>query len=1238
MRNRTNEVWPSEASPWTIRVLSRQPRTLAWISAPNLGSLSVLLPPYAAGRDDGCDPGRGLVLADIAAALARVAGPIAGRAAAGGVRWATFTLRATWNARREFGKVGLPRPGFWRLHRLIKQSNVVEIFVSGSPERLQELTTLIGSADLGPRWTLGDDQAQHAVSALLLAITDALPTNRSTAAQVQTLGARIETVVTSERANYGDSAFESALKSFSPAVRGPAREVSASWPDLRRLATELAAAPDRRQAIREWSQRKPSWLLDAPAPAVLWLSAVAEDFALHAESASFIEEALEKGAVPASFWRLRRGLLLSSEDRVEQKKVLTAVGDDHPLVAILSAFLDEDSSAAVSLMKAWAPPSGYERRFQAFLSVQLLAAADDWDEAVRVARSELQSGSAGPAQFVADRLLDRRIERTSALHFAQLTAALDLVIEARDVLRSWDGPSTAAVETAIRILEALGDSERAWALTDIKGQATATEAAHPSIRDRAVLLAAEVRPLEEADQAVETAPPSLRRTQARALLAERRHMSAKAVEHWREAMNQASRPEDQLRIGFQLARHGELAKPLVQLEKDLPVEVGELRLIADLNAGAPGALERLRGAARRSRHLTFGLISHLQRTNELEQAAQVAEDGARRWADAELWLTSSRLHEAAENYARAAVAARSAISESPPGWSSALEAHFRLIEALSADSRWMEATDAAAATMVRFPGNPSVVWALVLCQMQLGKNEDAWKTWTVFASRPEPRNEREASAAIYLLQHFEPAETAVDAILNLEGRWSTNERLQTQAAHALIALQSKLSPAAQERSAKRVSELIQELPHVFVPQAIDTDNIRESLDDIVSELPDHSELDRLIGDGTMPYGMAATVTRHSFAETLAARQSPLFAEDPVRSAADMDAARAVRGATVVLDATAAIALAYFDDDIAEQMMGFAASISAPLAHLLDANRSREGLSSLSTMSMGRSPDGSAQLHRITDDEAHARLRRAERVTTLYGGVSFIERTWPTRIPDFGDRLDEFVWLEALDLALDSPPLALWCDDVRVRHLAAGLGVPTFGTIALIRVMKEEGLFPSDVALHLEAVLAQRGYVGGAYDVKVATAAADLDRWAPQGVAAYLAWSPVTTRAESVTSFALTAIRRNLDDPGAVQGWAEAISQWLVRLGGDEQNLIVLLRKILVEDWLTPATLPFVLLGIRAVTGRQGLKDPFEPALLKYYGQLTSLVEPQIASSLLRSLVSLAPEQDRHTALRIMLSA
>lgn len=1182
-------------------------------------------------------------MSEIAILVAKVAAPIAAKAAVRGIRGGLRTLDVAWRARKKSRKEGLPIPALWAFRRFLAANDVVGTFASGSVDRLNQLAEVLRIAQLGKHWAPTVEQSQRfLVEVLLAAYTRSLPSNVATEVQVRGALAELKSYIETHETRASSTEFEAALRSMPLPTADSARALEHTWPAVKRFAREFAAASDRRQALRDWVADRPTWMVGAPAPAVLWVAGLAEDLGLRSEAAGLISEALNDGASPAIYWRVRSGLFAAQETVEEQRSALLPYVELHPAARAIVSFLEGEAKSALEMLAQWEPSSPSERAFHSYLSCQLHVATEDYDSAVQIARADLRIGYARPAQYLAERLLVRGNPRTSAWHFQQLETSLSLAIAVRDSLRTWGGPSGNAVVAAMKAAEVLGQSDRAWSLSQVepRGEATLEEANKKDVKERALLLAAELRPLEEATQLLDSAPDSLARVQGRALLAERHDDATNAVQCWREAIARAVDPEDILGIGYQLARHGIWAAELEQIKDTLPAEVEELRLLASLNAGTPGELEALRGAARQSRPITFGLVSYLQRSEEYRQAALVAADGGERWGDADLWLVAAREYLRTDQPEPAADAARRALQVRIAGWSNEQTAHLVLIEALSLAGRWSEAADAAAIAMSWSPNSAAACWALVTCQIHLGRIRDAWETYTTIGGRPDPRNVREAAMRIGLWREFEVSEESLRVLFELADRWPESREVKLATAFALLFFPGNLSETGRETVRTRLGALMAELPDVFRLQEFDIEDPVGSLDRMVTDLPDTSEVDRQIGEGSLPFGMAASIHHRGLAEVLVCRTTPLFANDSTRLEEEVSVARGVRTTEIVVDVTAVVALTYLDESLATQLMGYPGAVSAPLRQCLDVAEAVESLGHLSTMSVGRSAGGTAVIHRISDEEATTRHRQALEVQSRFDSMRCIERTWSPRVPELGKDRDDFLWAESLDLAFSNPPQALWCDDLRVRQLGIEFGIPVFSTSALIEAMRRDGVVSDDVATHMQAVLITNGLVGGAFNRSLAETAAELEGWRPGGVATYLAWSPPAEQPESRVRFAFEALRHNVDDPSALQDWSSAVAFWLVRVGGEENaegNLVVLLRMMFSQQWLTADALPFVLAGIRAISSSRELPDPLENALRLHYQALASVIEPRLASDLLSGLFRSAASDDRSLATRIILT-
>lgn len=179
----------------------------------------------------------------------------------------------------------------------------------------------------------------------------------------------------------------------------------------------------------------------------------------------------------------------------------------------------------------------------------------------------------------------------------------------------------------------------------------------------------------------------------------------------------------------------------------------------------------------------------------------------------------------------------------------------------------------------------------------------------------------------------------------------------------------------------------------------------------------------------------------SYVELLASRTGIVFAGDATTFEDEVAAARVARDSDAVVDVTALLTLDLFDTELGDQLLGYFGGNAVPLEQFLDTIQAVEKLSQRSTMSMGKSREGTAKVHQISEREAEQRFERAKHVHARFQNVRTQERSADTNIPRLQAEEEVFVWLTALDLALDEPPRPLWCDDVKVRQRPLPWGRP-----------------------------------------------------------------------------------------------------------------------------------------------------------------------------------------------------
>lgn len=1184
--------------------------------------------------------------AEWAVALTKVAGPIFGKLAVAGWQRMSLSWLVAWQVIREAKKAGLPVPPFKAFRRYLSGDEPLSSLSSGDPNRFELLASGLTSLRLGDSsWALTDEQAKQFVALLLSAFTRRLATNQAIEVQGSATRAAVVEGLADLNAAVNvspEAAFEADLRFLAPLRAKQARRLTSEWPPIRRFTREFISAKDRRGALLDWFKNRPGWFGEINSGVLLWMAELASDYGLIVEAIALINEALEHGATPAIYWRIRRDLLEPAHSNTAQQELLQQYEGQHPIADAILMAGKGSPGRATEILGNWEPDDGSARALKTAILCQLLAANEDIDGSVRVARDALRDEQiTGPAQLAAEYLFQRGMPRESVLHFADLETSLELALEVRNAIRNWQGPSHHAVAIAMKAAQALGNSPLAWTLSQPPpaGEASAEESRNTKIRNLAIVISAEIGPEERTRQLIAGADDSLVLRESKALLAQRRDDGESELAAWLQASELATTASDQFRVGFQIAMHGTVPPRLELLTEADAVAASELKLIASVFAGVPGQLEVLRTRTRQSRPLTVALYTYLANRSEFTQAAKVAAAGAEQWSDAELWHIASRAHLQAGDPDAAVASARSALRVARPQWGKHDNVYILLIEVLSAEGRWSEAADAAAELMSRDPHNESAAWALIVCQVRLGQFDEAWRTYSDFGGKPSPRDEQEAVLRVELWRRYQEPETSLNELLEVLDSWNTSQRVRAAVTNALLFTAGSVAEAVSEQIRTRLEQLLPTLEDIFVPHKVDLDNPLKALDQIVAQTPDTSDVDRQVEEGLLPFGMAASIHHRSYLELLASRTGAVFAGDAARFDLEVAAARLARAGETVVDVTALLTLSFFETDLGDQLLGHAGDGLAPVEQLLDSIQSVEKLSHRSTMSVGKSAEGTAQLYAISEEQAEEYFERATRVHMRFQNLKQVSRPPKTNLPEALGGEEVFVWLTALDLALNDPRTPLWCDDAKIRELAAGIGVASFGTAALIESMRQDQILGERLATALQSILINRHYVGLDFRRDWMEAAAALDGWRAGGCASFIARGPTTEHPESRVSFVLDALGRSVDDPGSIRGWVEAMSRWLIRVGGGDaqSNLVWFLQRLLGQSWLTSTQLPFVLGGIRAAAAPANLADPFEAALINHYQGLTEKAGAALASLFVQGLVRQTNEDDRLMTNRMILT-
>jgi hypothetical protein len=176
--------------------------------------------------------------------------------------------------------------------------------------------------------------------------------------------------------------------------------------------------------------------------------------------------------------------------------------------------------------------------------------------------------------------------------------------------------------------------------------------------------------------------------------------------------------------------------------------------------------------------------------------------------------------------------------------------------------------------------------------------------------------------------------------------------------------------------------------------------------------------------------------------------------DPVRFDREIAAARASLNQSVVVE-TSALTTATLLPDRWSALPAVFAELVVPrnvLHHIqitgAELRRDPDNLSWI-----GFDPDQDALT--LTEPSPHQTSEFITRITEIDATRDLVAVDTPVRdvFPDRGGLGDREVWVSPLETAAQTGT-ALWSDDVVVRELAAGLGIPAFSTLALLHVLIE----------------------------------------------------------------------------------------------------------------------------------------------------------------------------------------
>ena len=1049
--------------------------------------------------------------------------------------------------------------------------------------------------------------------------------------------------------------FADDIRSLHPWRRTSAEDIVKVWPGLIQFVHSLVTSGDRAEVLRHWAIQSPASLNDAPAEAWCWFGQVAADYGARHAAIKFFQTGIQRGAVPASYWRARAALHadpLDSEDRSVSASLLAEGDAPHVLAKSVLALREKDFDTASSLLEQWDPDNPNDRALRGMLLSASYAGQQDFNRAISVllAASE-DTDASGPALRAAEMLLSRAHHGHSDHALADSAQALALALRARNARRIWEGDSAAAVLVAVKAAVLSHDTDRAWRLTQPAplGEATLREVQDPRVWREGTLLSAMSGRLNRAQEMVREADEPFVGAVVAAYAAVEAGNDGMANEAWRTAWEAAPDDVGKLTAAAALAERGADLPELSEIAQRRPDDVAEIRAVHEAASAGAGKLQMLRARAADSPRLTVALADYYATRQNYMEAASTLEAGADRWNHPLLMRMAAYRYQQAGDHGAAQRASESAITLGGPGWAGEFDARVLLFEALEAQGLQDESLQQARRLVTLDANSLDARWALVYCLVRKGDAEAAWNALTPEGDPVPPRNPEDARVWIGLMAAFDTSAHFTTRALATMKRWPDDEELLGIFIAQIYSglRRDELTPEQADLEAlhEATREYTQRFPNSAIFRAIavpDEDPLSAMADDLRQRHEALSDVEEKVRSGELPLGMLAEAVGASYAEAAIRRAAGM-----VRSHAPQrcdEAAADVAGALdgpVAIDTTAVCTLALIDPDLRAELVGSFTRLDSTDRAFRDALTAQQVLGLRSTLSAVWDPAvGKPRPVVISDEAANSLAAHSETICRILTGTR--RRAWPV-LKNFPDLVDHGGWLSTVDMAADSS-MAFWCDDYVLGGLAASMGIATFGTIDLMRHLVRSGHIPTDWTEVAEATLIRNYHVELGFESKIMTLAATLDAWHPGGAAFALTRPFTWQRPESVMGFLTDALTHQLDrGPGELGDWVGCAATGLVAIAGDSagatENLQVLLGRLLNQPWMRPDRFPAIVAGIRqAISERPGIQDPVLPVLETQHQNLVDEHGHVLASQLIMALVQNAIDRDRHAAAHIILTA
>ncbi|MEU9382489.1 DUF4365 domain-containing protein [Streptomyces sp. NPDC048279] len=700
--------------------------------------------------------------------------------------------------------------------------------------------------------------------------------------------------------------------------------------------------------------------------------------------------------------------------------------------------------------------------------------------------------------------------------FFDISRAERLAQAARAEYRRWQGPSARAASVLLEARAMSGDITTAihTAIAMPEGDAHESEAESQPLMAEAVRLAYRAGRIDLAETLAARITGHGEKLQLAAYASEADPAADRAdrIAAWQAAAAGAATDDQRTTAAFALTGHGIWPVPDLEdlrAQRTLPEVAYQTRwAVADAaNGEYDAAIRRLREWENHSLVAAMTLVDQYACQEQLVLAAQAAERAGQRFGDTHLRVLAIDLWDRSGNREQARIKALTLLGR--PYLAAGTRSQLRRVIIQWAQERadWDDMEEHSLVGLAEEAGIERItslegaagsvsaqalplVWAAIHAQLNARKLETARDTLARFA--PQIRNAHDARAWLTLTGWSGWTVALAETAIGLAERYRTEDSELAGALLNGVLLATGAPTPDTDPSPRAQTDDSRTLEPVPTALAL-PDPLSRKLQDLLALATESRSLTAIHGTqnllqyveqtlgprepllqaaadavrvGALTTGMLAWAAQRPVALTMihpAAGLIPACTLNPNHVAAEVRAAHDALNGTAVLDPST-LALTTLLPGRFDQLRAVFAATPVPRAVFDDIIKTRYALDELlrSSGQLGVR-GGRSVITKYSDQDREEHHRQAAAFSRIIPALR------PVDVPDLTEirrRLalqdvpdhDVAAWLSAAQHALNTGT-PVWCDDATLRELLLKAGIPTFGTVALLRLLTDHSDYP-----------------------------------------------------------------------------------------------------------------------------------------------------------------------------------